>query len=162
MTLNKRKFYHVTLYETWAHIKADGFIDPTKSTGKRPFSYFVKSLYVPWAMTHVMYRHSCTLDDLIIIQVDGYISDFWQVNGQPLFACYKPQVPIKTFDPQDWMRIAEDNIQRSGLEIQYHDWYAGLKAVMNGGERPKRKWGKATGDPTPRTAYRRNAKKDSE
>jgi hypothetical protein len=67
MRNERHVLYHVTSVDAAFLIVDHGGIDPSRSTGKRAVSWYVTKSLVPWAIAHVLNRHSLELGDVCVL-----------------------------------------------------------------------------------------------
>jgi len=62
-----RTLYHVTTRTAGRSIGAEGYVLPSKSEGKRLWSYWVSERELDWALSHVSARRDVPVSALVVV-----------------------------------------------------------------------------------------------
>ena len=106
--------FHVTTYEIASRILDSHGIDPKLSQGKRHVSWYVTRKMVPWAIIHVIHRHSQELSKIVVLSVKAEFTECQKTSKQGVFCTREIYYPHTMDSAAMWLSREEKYIHLPG------------------------------------------------
>lgn len=106
------KLYHVT---PLANLKPilHSYVSPKKSLGKRQVIWLVDYERIPWALSHVSFKHRVSVDDLVVLDVDTVESHVKRSKWPGVFTADCPAIVNGWNTAGRWFEAEGFNDERS-------------------------------------------------
>lgn len=106
--------FHVTTYERASKILDSLGINPDFSEGKRRTAWYVTRKQVPWAIVHVIHRHSVELDKVVVLAVKAEYIECQKTSRQGVYCTKEIYYPHTMDSAAIWLSREEKYIHVPG------------------------------------------------